>query len=62
VGTMIAFRVGATDAEYLAKEFYPVFIEEDFVHLPRYAMYLKLMIDGTTSQPFTAISLKRKFL
>ncbi len=54
VGTIISFRVGATDAEYLAKEFYPVFNESDFVHLPRYAMYLKLMIDGTTSQPFSA--------
>jgi energy-coupling factor transporter ATP-binding protein EcfA2 len=56
VGTIIAFRVGATDAEYLAKEFYPVFTENDLVHLPRYAMYLKLMIDGTTSQPFSAAS------
>ena len=50
------FRVGATDAEYLAKEFYPVFTENDFVHLPQYAMYLRLMIDGATSQPFSAIS------
>jgi len=56
VGTMIAFRVGANDAEYLAKEFYPVFIQDDFVHLPRYSMYLKLMIDGTVSQPFSALS------
>ena len=57
VGTMIAFRVGATDAQYLAKEFYPIFAENDLVHLPRYAMYLKLMIDGTTSQPFSAVSI-----
>jgi hypothetical protein len=57
VGTIISFRVGATDAEYLVKEFYPVFTEHDLVHLPRYAMYLKLMIDGTASQPFSAISL-----
>jgi len=56
VGTMISFRVGAADAEYLAKEFYPTFTENDFVHLPRYSMYLKLMIDGTTSQPFSAVS------
>ena len=54
VGTMIAFRVGATDAEYLKKEFYPVFNQTDFVNLPRYSMYLKLMIDGATSQPFSA--------
>ena len=60
VGTIIAFRVGATDAEYLAKEFFPEFIEADFVHLPRYTMYLKLMIDGTPSKPFSAVSLRKK--
>ncbi len=58
VGTLIAFRVGASDAEYLAKEFYPVFTDNDIVHLPRYSMYLKLMIDGTVSEPFSAISIK----
>ncbi len=57
VGTMIAFRIGATDAEYLVKEFYPVFAENDLVHLPRYAMYMKLMIDGTASEAFSANSL-----
>lgn len=57
VGTIISFRVGATDAAYLAKEFFPVFSENDLVNLPRYAMYLKLMIDGATSLPFSAISL-----
>jgi hypothetical protein len=53
-GTLIAFRVGAADAEYLEKEFYPVFDRTDLVSLPRYSMYLKLMIDGATSQPFSA--------
>lgn len=57
VGTVISFKVGATDAEYLAKEFYSTFTESDFIHLPRYHMYLKLMIGGTTSEPFSAISL-----
>jgi hypothetical protein len=56
VGTIISFRVGAEDAEYLAREFHPTFNEEDLVNLPRYSMYLKLMIDGATSQPFSAIS------
>jgi hypothetical protein len=54
VGTIISFRVGARDAEYLDKEFHPIFEESDFVNLPRYSMYLKLMIDGATSQPFSA--------
>ncbi|HXF29595.1 MAG TPA: hypothetical protein VN457_07065, partial [Chlamydiales bacterium] len=56
VGTIISFRVGATDAEYLEKEFYPFFNKNDFINLPKYELYLKLMIDGTTSQPFSAIS------
>ena len=54
VGTMISFRVGASDAEELAKEFMPTFNEEDLVNLPKYEMYLKLMIDGITSAPFSA--------
>lgn len=53
-GTIISFRVGANDAEILAKEFFPVFEAIDLVHLPRFCIYLKLMIDGATSQPFSA--------
>jgi hypothetical protein len=60
VGTIISFRVGARDAGQLAKEFYPVFNEEDLINLPRYSMYLKLMIDGTTSKPFSAMTLPPK--
>ncbi|OJW84170.1 MAG: hypothetical protein BGO69_11910 [Bacteroidetes bacterium 46-16] len=56
VGTIISFRVGASDAEYLAKEFYPVFNQEDLINLPRYNMYLKLMINGATCVSFSAIS------
>jgi len=54
VGTLVVFRVGATDAEELVKEFAPVFTEEDLVNLSKYEMYLKLMIDGVTSDPFSA--------
>jgi uncharacterized protein DUF87 len=57
VGTIISFRIGIEDAEYLAKEFYPVFDENDFVNLPKHAIYLKLMIDGATSKPFSALTL-----
>jgi hypothetical protein len=56
-GTIIAFRVGATDAEILAKEFYPVFEAIDLVNLARFSMYLKLMIDGASSIPFSASSI-----
>ena len=57
VGTLIAFRVGSTDAEYLSKEFYPNFAASDLISLPKYSMYLKLMIDGATSMPFSAQTL-----
>ncbi len=57
VGTMVVFRVGATDAEELVKEFTPTFTEEDLVNLPKYEMYLKLMIDGISSTPFSALGL-----
>lgn len=57
VGTMITFRVGAEDAEFLEKEFGPIFTEEDLVGLPKYHIYLKLMIDGITSDPFSAVTL-----
>jgi len=58
VGTIILFRVGANDAEELAPEFVPVFTEEDIVNLPKYEIYLKLMIDGIASEPFSARGLK----
>lgn len=57
VGTMIAYRVGSYDAEVLEKEFAPVFTMEDIVNLGLYQMYLKLMIDGVASQPFSAVGL-----
>lgn len=57
VGTMVVFRVGAADAEELVKEFTPTFTEEDIVNLPKYEIYLKLMIDGIASAPFSALGL-----
>ena len=57
VGTMIVFRVGAYDAEVLEKEFAPVFTAEDLVNLGFVQIYLKLMIDGVTSPPFSATTL-----
>ncbi|HEY1037279.1 MAG TPA: type IV secretion system DNA-binding domain-containing protein [Candidatus Paceibacterota bacterium] len=54
VGTMVCYRVGAYDAEVLEKEFAPQFTAEDIVNLQKYQMYLKLMIDGVTSPPFSA--------
>lgn len=56
-GTMIVFRVGSTDAEFLEKEFEPELTIEDLVGLPNYSIYLKLMVEGVTSRPFSASTL-----
>lgn len=57
VGTMITFRVGAADAEFLEKEFGPEFMLNDLVGLGFASVYLKLMIDGVASRPFSATTL-----
>lgn len=57
VGTMVSFRVGAADAEFLEREFEPEFTAQDLVNLPNYHTYLKLMVDGVTSRPFSATTL-----
>ncbi len=57
VGTLVVFRVGAEDAEFLVKEFEPIFTEVDIVNLPKYAILLKLMINGVASDPFSAMTL-----
>jgi len=57
VGTLIIFRTGAADAEFLEKEFTPEFTALDLVNLPNFNIYLKLMIDGVTSRPFSAKTL-----
>lgn len=54
VGTLISFRVGATDAVFLVKEFMPVFSEQDLVNLDKYQIYIKLLIDGIASPAFSA--------
>ena len=58
-GTIISFRLGLTDAEMLAGEFYPFFSARDLINLPNYHIYLRLMIDGVVSQPFSAGTLLR---
>ena len=57
VGTLISFRVGPEDAAFLSKEFQPAFEAIDLMNLPNYDIYVKLMIDGTPSKPFSATTL-----
>jgi len=55
-GTLISFRVGAKDAECLEKEI-GTFTEDDFCNLPKYYIYLRLMIDGIAGKAFSAMTL-----
>lgn len=57
VGTLVTFRIGAEDAEFMEKEFEPEFMMNDLVNLPKYNIYIKLMIDGVASHPFSAQTL-----
>jgi CxxC-x17-CxxC domain-containing protein len=57
VGTMVVFRVGAYDAEALEVEFSPEFTAQDIVNLGFANVYMKLMINGVASRPFSALTL-----
>jgi CxxC-x17-CxxC domain-containing protein len=54
VGTMIVFRVGPEDALFLEKEFHPKVSAKDLVELPKYHAFVKLMVDGIATEPFSA--------
>ena len=57
-GTVICFRLGPRDAMAMAGEFEPKLEANDLVNLPNHQIYLKLMIDGAPSQPFSADTLR----
>lgn len=54
VGTIICFRLGNADAKVMAGEFNPIIKQDDLINLPKFHIYLNLLIDGTTSRPFSA--------
>ena len=54
VGNLVVFRVGVKDAAMLAKELFPVFQQEDLVSQPYYQAYVRLVINGMPSRPFSA--------
>jgi hypothetical protein len=62
VGTLLSFRLGPEDAQMIAREFEPVFSPLDLVNLPNHAIYLKLMIDGSPSKPFSAQTMRPRDL
>jgi hypothetical protein len=52
VGSIVAFRVGALDAEFLVKQFEPVFSENDLINIDNFNACAKILIKGQTSRPF----------
>ncbi|MEM3063050.1 MAG: type IV secretion system DNA-binding domain-containing protein, partial [Nitrososphaerota archaeon] len=53
VGTLIAFRVGVTDASYLAHEYQPVFSESDLINIERFHAYVKTIVNNEPVTPFS---------
>jgi hypothetical protein len=55
VGTMLSYKIGAQDAEFMAKEMAPVFSEQDLINIDKYKAVMKLSIDTQPSKPFSII-------
>ena len=53
IGTIVAHRMGPDDAEFMVKQFAPVFDASDLVNIPNYQAAMRLMIGGLPSQPFS---------
>ena len=60
VGTIGAFRIGASDAEFLEKQFQPEFSRFDLVNLDNFRLVLKLMMNNKVYPPFRVETLKPK--
>ncbi len=52
VGSIISFRIGAQDAEFLVKQFEPVFSENDLLNIDNFNAYAKILVNGQTTKPF----------
>lgn len=53
VGSIISFRVGVTDASYLAHEFAPTFGEDDLLNIDRFHVYIKTTVNNEPVPPFS---------
>ena len=57
VGTIMSYKIGAQDAEYLAKEMEPVFTDQDLINIDKYKAVMKLSVDTQPSRPFSIVPL-----
>lgn len=53
VGSMATFRIGSDDAEFMSKQYKPTFTEQDLLNIDNFNCYVKLLIRGATSAPFS---------
>jgi len=53
VGTLLAFRVGVTDANYLQHEYQPTFSETDLINVERFNVYVKTIVDNEPAPSFS---------
>lgn len=52
VGNMVVYRVGAEDAEYLEKQFFPTFTANDIMNIDNFNAYVKMLSHGKPTKPF----------
>jgi hypothetical protein len=57
-GSIICFRLGAPDAQALEQEFAPEITALDLANLPNYHVYVKLLVGGSISRPFSGETLR----
>ncbi|PIT97226.1 hypothetical protein COT77_02555 [Candidatus Berkelbacteria bacterium CG10_big_fil_rev_8_21_14_0_10_41_12] len=58
VGTLISFRIGVPDAEFMEKEFEPVFNKTDLNNIEAFNAYVKLLVDKAPLKPFSMKTIK----
>ena len=60
VGSVIAFRIGPADAEFLEKQFTPVFTKNDLINIDNFNAYVKILVGGETAPPFNIKTVRGK--
>ncbi len=53
VGTLVSFKIGSEDADFLVKEFAPVFNQYDLINIDKGTAYIKLLVDNSATRPFS---------
>ncbi len=57
VGSMVCFQVGADDSEEMSLQFEEMVDSKDILSLPKFHAYMRLMVNGMASKPFSVSTL-----